>query len=180
MGQNMKTLTKRQEKILNALIGEYIKKAEPVSSKLLCKEKDFDVCPATIRNEMQRLTDMGYVSQPHTSAGRVPTEKAYYYFIDIVFGDKKRPFSHFVFKEIKETKRQIEKELELAENLMESLEEMASTFNVGPLAERDNLFEALAKIGPSRIAFGKNISLISSLIEELENLENQKYEKRRE
>jgi len=176
----MEALTKRQEKILNALVGEYIKNAEPVSSKLLCQKKDFNVCPATIRNEMQRLTDMGYAYQPHTSAGRVPTEKAYHYFINVVFRDKGKSFSHFVFKEIKETRRQIEKELDLAENLMESLEEMASIFNVDHLAEKDNLFEALAKIGPSRTAFGKNISLINMLVEELENLENQKYEKRRE
>jgi len=75
-------ITERQGEILNRIVGEYINSAEPVSSKLLEKKYDFNICPATIRIEMQKLTDDGFISQPHTSAGRVPTDKGYRFFVD--------------------------------------------------------------------------------------------------
>lgn len=75
-------ITDRQSEILNRIIQEYIERAMPVSSQLLEKKHKFDISPATIRNEMQKLTDDGYLSQPHTSAGRVPTDKGYRFFVD--------------------------------------------------------------------------------------------------
>jgi len=78
-------LTKRQGKILNRLVEEYIDSAEPISSKVLQKKYDFGICPATIRIEMQKLTDSGFIFQPHTSAGRVPTDKGYRFFVDNLF-----------------------------------------------------------------------------------------------
>ena len=75
-------ITDRQKGILNTLVEEYISSAEPVSSKELQKKHDFGVSPATIRNEMQRLMDAGFISQPHTSAGRVPTDKGYRFYVD--------------------------------------------------------------------------------------------------
>ena len=62
-------LSGRQEKLLNFLIKEYISTAEPVSSLDLKKVTDLDVCGATIRNDLQALTEEGYIEQPHTSAG---------------------------------------------------------------------------------------------------------------
>ncbi|MFA4998822.1 MAG: hypothetical protein WC514_02270 [Candidatus Paceibacterota bacterium] len=76
------TITDRQKDILNKIIGEYISSAQPVSSKLLEKKYNFEICPATIRIEMQKLTDDGFISQPHTSAGRVPTDKGYRFFVN--------------------------------------------------------------------------------------------------
>ena len=67
-------LSGRQEKLLNFLIKEYISTAEPVSSLDLKKVTDLDVCGATIRNDLQALTEEGYIEQPHTSAGRIPTK----------------------------------------------------------------------------------------------------------
>ncbi len=67
---------------MNTIIREYIKLAEPISSKLLEKKHDFGLSPAAIRIEMQKLTDAGYISQPHTSAGRVPTDKGYRFFVN--------------------------------------------------------------------------------------------------
>ena len=75
-------LTQRQEKLLNTIIAEYIELAQPVSSQRLEKKYDFGICPATIRIEMQKLTDNGFLCQPHTSAGRVPTDKGYRFFVD--------------------------------------------------------------------------------------------------
>ncbi len=75
-------IDERQEEILNKIIQEYIELAQPVSSQLLEKKYDFGICPATIRIEMQKLTDKGYLYQPHTSAGRIPTDRGYRFFVD--------------------------------------------------------------------------------------------------
>ncbi len=73
---------KRQDLILSKIIQEYIDFAIPVSSKSLEEKYSFGVSPATIRNEMQRLTGLGFLFQPHTSAGRIPTDKAYRFLVD--------------------------------------------------------------------------------------------------
>ena len=78
----MASITERQGDILKNIIGEYIKFAKPVSSHLLEEKYCFNICPATIRIEMQKLTDNDYLYQPHTSAGRVPTNKGYRFFVD--------------------------------------------------------------------------------------------------
>ena len=72
----------RQLKILQAIIEKFIETAEPIGSKLIYEEYDLDVSPATIRNEMAVLEHEGYIIQPHTSAGRVPTTMAYRLFVD--------------------------------------------------------------------------------------------------
>jgi heat-inducible transcriptional repressor len=72
----------RQRDILVAVIREYIDSAEPVGSRVLAKRHFPSLSPATIRNAMADLEDLGYLAQPHTSAGRVPTDKAYRYYVD--------------------------------------------------------------------------------------------------
>lgn len=74
-------LTRRQEEILSLIIRTYSQRPEPVSSKFLTEQFDLNVSSATVRNEMQRLEEMGYIAAPHTSAGRVPTENGYRYFV---------------------------------------------------------------------------------------------------
>lgn len=81
-------LTERQRQILDELIKEYVKRAEPVSSSFLVDKRGFDCSPATIRAEMLNLERGGYLAQPHTSAGRIPTDKAYRYFVDHLLKDK--------------------------------------------------------------------------------------------
>jgi len=71
----------RQETILKLIVDEYIRSAEPVGSKFLSERHGMDVSPATIRNAMAELESEGYLVQPHTSAGRVPTEKAFVYYL---------------------------------------------------------------------------------------------------
>lgn len=66
-------LTERKKRILKSIVDSYIESGEPIGSKFLTTSYDFSVSPATIRNEMSELEDMGYLEQPHTSAGRVPT-----------------------------------------------------------------------------------------------------------
>ncbi|MDO4396181.1 MAG: hypothetical protein Q4C51_05305 [Clostridia bacterium] len=74
-------LTDRKLKILQAIITDYVTSAEPVGSRTLSKKFDLGISPATIRNEMSDLEDMGYLTHPHTSAGRVPSDKAYMNFL---------------------------------------------------------------------------------------------------
>jgi len=82
-------MTQRQEQILSELIKEYVKKAEPVSSNFLVDKCGFDCSPATIRAEMLNLEKEGYLNQPHTSAGRTPTDKAYRFFVDHLLNKNK-------------------------------------------------------------------------------------------
>ncbi|MEK7562721.1 MAG: DeoR family transcriptional regulator [Patescibacteria group bacterium] len=123
-------ITERQEKILNALIKEYIDTAEPVSSKLLKKRADLDVSPATIRNDLQGLTEKGFITQPHVSAGRVPTKRAYRHFADKILTEREDEFEDFFVRQIRFAHQQIEHEIKMAEEIMQSL-------------ENDNLFEIL-------------------------------------
>ena len=76
------TLSDRQKNILERVVGEYVKKASPISSQLLEEEYEFGFSSATIRNELQLLTERGYLFQPHISAGRVPTDKGYRFLAD--------------------------------------------------------------------------------------------------
>jgi heat-inducible transcriptional repressor len=71
----------RQELILKSIIEEYIRTAEPVGSKFLAVKLRLGVSPATIRNDMMALEEAGYIRSPHTSAGRIPTEKGYEYYL---------------------------------------------------------------------------------------------------
>ncbi|TSC84726.1 MAG: hypothetical protein G01um101413_110 [Parcubacteria group bacterium Gr01-1014_13] len=71
----------RKEKILNLVIENYIANAEPVGSKFLVSIGDLDLSEATVRNELRALEEEGYLTHPHTSAGRIPTEKGYRYYI---------------------------------------------------------------------------------------------------
>ncbi len=75
-------LAERKQKILRAIVESFIETGEPVGSKTLLTETGINVSPATIRNDMADLTQGGYLYQPHTSAGRVPTQKACRYYID--------------------------------------------------------------------------------------------------
>lgn len=76
------TITERQKLILEKVIVEHIDSAGPISSQSIEERYDFGVCPATIRSEMQKLTESGFLYQPHTSAGRVPTDKGYRFFVN--------------------------------------------------------------------------------------------------
>ena len=75
-------LNERKQRILNAVIQDYITSAEPVGSRTIARKYDLGVSAATIRNEMFDLELMGYLEQPHTSAGRTPSAKGYRFYVD--------------------------------------------------------------------------------------------------
>ena len=75
-------LSERKLKILQAIIADFIRTAEPVGSRTISKNYDLGISPATIRNEMSDLEELGYLTHPHTSSGRVPSEKAYRLYVN--------------------------------------------------------------------------------------------------
>ena len=81
----------RQERILAAVVQEYVANAQPVASKCLAEKTDFNVSPATIRNDMVTLEEAGLLRQPHTSSGRIPTEEGYRYFLERFVRKKRVP-----------------------------------------------------------------------------------------
>src|SRR3989344_5219870 len=77
----MSDITQRQGRILAAIVKEHSQKGEPVGSEVLVERYNFDLSSATIRNEMKSLEKVGFIAQPHTSAGRIPTDRGYRYFV---------------------------------------------------------------------------------------------------
>ena len=91
--KKMPELTERQKTLLLLIIRDYIESAQPVGSKRLAEHYHINLSTATIRNEMGALTEMGYLRQPHTSAGRVPTEEGYRYFVGQMMNQAELPQS---------------------------------------------------------------------------------------
>lgn len=83
-------LDERKMKILHAVIRNYLETGEPVGSRTISKYTDLNLSSATIRNEMADLEELGFIVQPHTSAGRIPTDKAYRLYVDDMMEEKER------------------------------------------------------------------------------------------
>ncbi len=81
-------LDERKEKILKAIIQNYLETGEPVGSRTISKYSDLKLSSATIRNEMSDLEELGYIIQPHTSAGRIPSDKGYRFYVDQLIREK--------------------------------------------------------------------------------------------
>ncbi|HIZ21631.1 MAG TPA: heat-inducible transcriptional repressor HrcA [Candidatus Blautia faecigallinarum] len=86
-------LDDRKKRILKAIIKTYLETGEPVGSRTISKYTDLNVSSATIRNEMSDLTDLGYIIQPHTSAGRIPSDKGYRLYVDEMMQEKEEEIS---------------------------------------------------------------------------------------
>lgn len=83
-------LDERKKKILQAVIRNYLETGEPVGSRTISKYTDLNLSSATIRNEMSDLEEMGYIFQPHTSAGRIPSDKGYRLYVDTMMEERER------------------------------------------------------------------------------------------
>ncbi len=83
-------LDERKIKILDAIIRNYLETGEPVGSRTISKYTDLNLSSATIRNEMSDLEELGYIVQPHTSAGRIPSDKGYRFYVDHLIREKDR------------------------------------------------------------------------------------------
>ncbi len=86
-------LTARQQMILSLVIREFVNQADPISSRTLLELYDLGVSSATVRNEMAYLEELGYLTHPHTSAGRIPTEEGYRLFVGSILGEARLPLT---------------------------------------------------------------------------------------
>ncbi len=89
----MEGLDERKTKILKAIIKNYLDTGEPVGSRTISKYTDLNLSSATIRNEMSDLEELGYIVQPHTSAGRIPSDKGYRFYVDSLMEEKNKEIS---------------------------------------------------------------------------------------
>ena len=85
------TLDERKRKILQSIIKDYVATAEPVGSRAVVRKHDLKISAATVRNEMADLEEMGYLEQPHTSAGRIPSEQGFRYYVDCMMENEGLP-----------------------------------------------------------------------------------------
>ena len=83
-------LDDRKMKILQTIIKTYLETGDPVGSRTISKYTDLNLSSATIRNEMADLEDLGYIMQPHTSAGRIPSDKGYRLYVDMLMEEKEQ------------------------------------------------------------------------------------------
>lgn len=127
-------ITERQKQILDCLIREHIKTAEPVASDFLSRKYDFGLCPSAIRLELQSLLKQGYLEQPHTSAGRVPTDKAYRLFVNNILEKEN--------KEREKLKRLYENEFKIAADLTKHLAEASSVFSMMHFLNKELYWQA--------------------------------------
>jgi heat-inducible transcriptional repressor len=91
--RKMDELTSRQRTVLGLVVREYVKSASPVSSRALVRHYGLQVSTATVRSELALLEELGYLTHPHTSAGRVPTHKGYHHFVERLLGEVELPLS---------------------------------------------------------------------------------------
>ena len=119
-------MTDRQQQILSAIVEQYAEVASPVGSSLLAKL--FNVSSATIRAEMAELERDGFISQPHTSAGRIPTDKGYRYYVNNLHEDDKPPVSRTAYA----IERQIQGSGEIDQAMKNAVQALAlATKNLG-------------------------------------------------
>ncbi len=104
-------LDERKVKILKAIIVNYLETGEPVGSRTISKYTDLNLSSATIRNEMSDLEDLGYIVQPHTSAGRIPSDKGYRFYVDSLMQEK--------VQEIDDMKAQLEEKADKIDLLLQ-------------------------------------------------------------
>lgn len=106
-------LDERKIKILQAIIRTYLETGEPVGSRTISKYSDLNLSSATIRNEMSDLEEMGYILQPHTSAGRIPSDKGYRLYVDTMLDDKTQ--------EVHDMKAELEEKAGKMDDLLKSV-----------------------------------------------------------
>ncbi|MCC6299257.1 MAG: heat-inducible transcription repressor HrcA [Anaerolineales bacterium] len=113
-------LTERQKTLLLLIIRDYIESAQPIGSKRLAENYHLDFSPATIRNEMSTLTEMGYLRQPHTSAGRVPTEDGYRFFVSQMMHNAELPAAvqHTISHQFHQSRADMDQWMTLAASIL--------------------------------------------------------------
>ncbi len=126
----MTDLTGRQQNILEIVIREHIDHAVPISSNFIEEKYGLGISTATIRNELYELIEKGYLYQPHTSAGRVPTDKGYRFFVDLLSDNEKKKLERRLEKELERMRREMEGRFHFIRNLTRFLADTSSGLTV--------------------------------------------------
>ena len=143
-------LTDRQHIILKAIIQNYLETGEPVGSRTLSKSTDLNLSSATIRNEMADLEDMGYIFQPHTSAGRIPSDKGYRLYVDMLMADKEQELSDLK-NVVLEKSDKVDKVLKQAARVLANNTNYATMISA-PVNHKNTLkFIQLSQVDPEQI-----------------------------
>ena len=116
-------LTGRKELILKTIVADYILEAKPVASKVMVDKYGLEVSSATIRNDIAYLEQEGYITRPHTSAGSVPTDKAYRSYVELISEDIQLPTAeqYLVFQLFQEAREEVEEGIRVAAALLSRL-----------------------------------------------------------
>ena len=122
-GSGSLDLDERKLKILNAIIRNYLETGEPVGSRTISKYTDLNLSSATIRNEMSDLEELGYILQPHTSAGRIPSDKGYRLYVDQMMVEKEEQLSQAT-QEVSEMKKLLLEREDKMETLLKQMAKM--------------------------------------------------------
>ncbi len=127
----------RARQVLQAVIFEYIVTAEPVGSRQVAKKYDLGLSPATIRNTMSDLEEAGYLTHPHTSAGRVPTDKAYRFYVDFLIGrpELARPEALRLQRQVATSRSDIDDLMESTSAQLSALSHYAAVILAPPLRQ---------------------------------------------
>ncbi len=133
-------LSERKLKILQAIISDYVKSAEPVGSRTLSKHIELEISPATIRNEMSDLEEMGYLTHPHASAGRIPSDKAYRLYVNQMMEKKELSLleKNSIADRLRENVTEFEKTIRHAASILSEITNLAS-FAMTPTQDEDIL-----------------------------------------
>ena len=146
----MSELDERKCKILKAIIKTYLETGEPVGSRTISKDTDLNLSSATIRNEMSDLEEMGYIIQPHTSAGRIPSDAGYRLYVDELMEEKQQEVAQIQEMMIEKTDR-MEKVLKQVVRILASNTNYA-TMITGPNYHHNKLkFIQLSKVNEEQI-----------------------------
>ena len=133
-------LTERKLKILQAIIADFVRTAEPVGSRTISRNYELGISPATIRNEMSDLEEMGYLTHPHTSSGRVPSEKAYRLYVNELMGKKELSESEkmVIAQKLYQNVNELDNLIERAAHVLSEITNLTA-FALSPGKELDKL-----------------------------------------
>ena len=143
-------LNERKQKILKAIIKTYMETGEPVGSRTISKYADLNVSSATIRNEMSDLTDMGYIVQPHTSAGRIPSDKGYRLYVDELMKEKESEVQEIKDLMIEKTDK-LDKMLKQVAKVLASNTNYATMISVPQYSGSKIKFIQLSRVTPLQL-----------------------------
>lgn len=143
-------LDDRKKRILHAVIRNYLETGEPVGSRTISKYTDLNLSSATIRNEMSDLEEMGYIIQPHTSAGRIPTDKAYRLYVDSMMEEKDREIEELKGMLLR-TEDKMDKVLKNVANLLATNTNYATVVSAPQIKGNRLKFLQLSKVDDNHI-----------------------------